>query len=283
MDVLLVGSDRRSDPGEGVAGQRADAIVLVHLDPGGPPPYALSIPRDTWVTLPDGPPGRIDTALDGAGGGGPGRLVATVTANFGVPVDHYVELDLAGLVGVVDALGGVDLFSDFPSRDRSAGLDIGAGCLHLGGDQALAYVRARHLEQFVDGQWVADPTSDLGRIRRQQELLRRLGAAVADRIRHDPLAADEITKALLPFLTVDPGLDLPTVVDLLGRLADADPTAAQLRTLPVHDATIGGAAVLTWDTTEAAPFLTPFTGAAVAPATDPVPPGSGPAAPPPPC
>jgi len=81
---------------------------------------------------------------------------------------------------VIDALGGVDVCVDNPVRDWRAQLDLPAGCSHVGGDQALAWMRTRHTEEFVDGEWrpVAG-ASDLTREQHQQDMLFKVAGRLA--------------------------------------------------------------------------------------------------------
>ncbi len=87
----------------------------------------------------------------------------------------------------MSAIGTVSLFFPTPARDKKTGLNVAeAGCQNLDGEQALAYVRSRYYEYLDKGRWKSDPTSDLGRIQRQQYFLRsiaRQAAAVKNPLR----------------------------------------------------------------------------------------------------
>lgn len=87
----------------------------------------------------------------------------TVEAATGVYIHHFVVIDMAGFVTMVDALGGIPMDIPQPIRSRKARLDLDAGHQVLDGRTALGYARARTGEG-LDG-------SDLGRIERQQMLL----------------------------------------------------------------------------------------------------------------
>jgi LCP family protein required for cell wall assembly len=208
QNLLVVGSDSRAglegegfgDPDE-VGGQRSDVIMLVHVDPKEGTATLVSIPRDTWVTLDNGRKGRINESFARGADG----VIKTVTANFGIPVNHYLEVDFAGVRDIVNSVGGVTVFLYYPARDRLSGLDVGGGCVHLDGDQGLAYVRARHFESLVDGKWVTDPTGDIGRINRQQDFVRRLAATALGEVGSNPLKANSIGNSVLAALKRDPG------------------------------------------------------------------------------
>jgi len=206
VNVLVVGVDTRADGS--VPGTRSDTIAVVRLDPANGRVSVLSIPRDLWVERADnGRHGRIN-ALLGADGD-PSTLVATIAATFGIDIHHYVAIDFAGFQDLIDLAGGIDVPFESAVRDVHTGFAADAGCRHLDGTEALAYVRARYLEQFDPrtGTWKRDPVSDLGRIARQQDLVRRLYTTV--------LAADyglgdqlEILTDVVDDITVDDGLDL---------------------------------------------------------------------------
>lgn len=170
---LLVGSDSREDLtdeeqselGTGsTEGQRTDTIMLLHVPGGGAQNALISIPRDSVVDIPGHGENRINAAF--AFGGAP-LLVQTIEASTGVAIDDYVQIGFGGFAGIVDALGGVEICLDEPVQDEQAHIDLPAGCQVLDGPNALGYARARHF----------DPTSDIGRVQRQRELI----SAIADK------------------------------------------------------------------------------------------------------
>lgn len=90
------------------------------------------------------------------------NLIRTVQ-NLGIPINHYIEIDMNGFKNLVDAIGGIRLRFDYPVRDVRTGLDVPkAECITLDGVQARQYVRARYLEYFADGSWHHDGSSDGG-------------------------------------------------------------------------------------------------------------------------
>ncbi len=139
----------------------------------------LSIPRDLWVPLSTGGTNKIDGAYSY---GGAAAAIATVQNNFGVHIDAYIWIGLAGLINVIDQIGGIDLVTTAPVFDDFYPHDIGpgdpyqylrvavlAGPQHLDGTHALQYVRSRH----------NDLQSDFGRSARQQIVLLALRAKAA--------------------------------------------------------------------------------------------------------
>jgi LCP family protein required for cell wall assembly len=175
--VLLLGSDNDSKfIGDHVLTQ---SMIVVRFIPSTKKVVMLSIPRDLWVPLSTGGIGKIDGAYSY---GGAGAAIATVENNFGIHIDDYIWIGLAGLVHVIDAIGGIDVVTGAPVMDDYYPRDITsndpydylrvavmAGPQHLNGTNALEYVRSRH----------NDLQSDFGRSQRQQQVLLALRAKAA--------------------------------------------------------------------------------------------------------
>jgi len=171
---LVVGSDSRSDLtqaerkrlGTGsAAGQRTDTIMLLHVPSGGGPTVLISVPRDSYVSIPGrSQKNKINAAY--AFGGAP-LLVRTVEKATGLRIDDYVETGLGGFADIVDAIGGVRLCPKRNMNDKDAHINLKKGCQQMDGKTALGYARARK----------SDPRGDLGRVERQRETL----AAIASK------------------------------------------------------------------------------------------------------
>ena len=99
--------------------------------------------------------------------GGPRCVTKVVQELSGLAVNHFLGVDFSGFKDMVDAVDGVPVCLEKPLRDSVLGTVVDrAGTSVLTGDQALNFVRARHV--------VGDPTSDYGRIHRQQVFLSAL-------------------------------------------------------------------------------------------------------------
>ncbi len=119
-NYLVIGSDSRaeitrSDPNSGVmlggdapGGQRSDSIAVLRVDPDSERIDVLSIPRDLWVTLPDGSEQRINAAYAES----TQTLIDTIDDNLGIPVHHFAEVDFTGFQQLIDSLGGVPMYFD---------------------------------------------------------------------------------------------------------------------------------------------------------------------------
>ena len=171
---LLVGSDSREGLSKAeqkrlgtgnAAGLRTDTIMLVYAPPGGKP-VLISIPRDSYLPIPEHGRNKINAAY---AFGGPELLTQTVEQNTGLRVDGYLEIGFGGFVNIIDALGGIEMCLPKAIKDRDAHIDLPKGCQTLSGVDALGYVRMRK----------ADPRGDLGRVERQREMLAAIAKKAA--------------------------------------------------------------------------------------------------------
>ena len=247
-NYLLVGSDSRAngDPNTGetgdVTGNRSDTIMVLRVDKGNGSASLLSIPRDLYVNVPghDGKR-RINSAFND----GPAILVQTVQQELNLPIHHYVEIDFTGFKALVEALDGVQVCFMFPTRDLNTGLNIVAGgCYILDGTQALAYARSRHYEEFRDGDWHEDPTSDLGRSKRQRAFVNACLQTALAEVKTNPFNTGSLVEAMGAAIRIDDQLD-PIGAATSLRTAVGD--GLQAYALPVVGKTIDGNAVLLLD------------------------------------
>jgi LCP family protein required for cell wall assembly len=223
---------------EGVTGVNSDVVMILHLDPRSGKVSILSIPRDLFIpNARSTGPNKIDAALVQ----GPERLVAAIEQDFGIPIQHYVELNFDSFQGVVNSLGGVKMYFPMPLYDAESSLDIStAGCHLLNGFQALAVVRARHLQYKPPGvktnnprDWPHDPESDLSRIRRDHEFLRVLATAVSARGLSNPLTDNSLLTAVAPQLEVDSSFSLGDMLGTVLTFHGVNPNTAPEETMPV--------------------------------------------------
>ncbi len=241
---MLVGTDSREgiDPdrpdaggllGEELFGERADSIILVRDVPGRGPTM-LSLPRDLWFDPPgDGNAQRIN----GAYNDGAGALITLVRDELGISIHHYVEIDLAGLDRVIDAVGGVEVVLPNPGYDESLGLFLDeSGPVTLDGITGLAFVRSRHWVNVVDGEAVPDRRGDLGRIERQQQFLAALGdKLLASR---NPFVLHRVSGGLTASVRVDSETGFGALYGFANHLREAIPAPE----LPVVNHVTGGGA-----------------------------------------
>jgi LCP family protein required for cell wall assembly len=253
-NILLVGSTDRCALkkqyigygicNQGVNGINSDVVMILHLNPSTKTVSILSIPRDLFV-----PNARIGGAnkIDAALYQGPTQLVAAIQEDFGIPVQHYVELNFDSFASVVNALGGINMYFPEPVYDPESDLDVRVvGCDHLNGFHALQVVRARHMVHKGPGDtspnpanWTPETQSDLARIRRDHEFLRVLATAVAKKGLSNPLTDRDLITGVAPDLTVDSGLSASHMLNLVLTYHSVNVDSAPQLTLPVAEDTFG--------------------------------------------
>ncbi|MFD7494138.1 LCP family protein [Streptomyces sp. NPDC059832] len=249
-NVLVIGSDARTGGNSALGGGdkddigRSDTAFLLHVYADRRHAVAVSIPRDTLVTippckLPDGSwtGTRTNTMFNAAysvgqtAKGSPACTQNTVEELTGLRVDHTVVVDFKGFAELTDVVGGVKvcLPQDIhqkdlnPNRTTRGKLLFGKGEQTVSGQKALDYVRIRH--GIGDG-------SDIGRIKRQQAFV----ASLITRVKSDGLTptkllplADAATKSM----TVDPGLgSADKLISFAMSLRDIDLHNTKFVTIP---------------------------------------------------
>ena len=252
-DVLLVGTDARpcaASAGASQTGgrkavaprsrQRIDSVSVARLFPDGSIEI-LSIPRDTLFETVGK---KATVALIAADGRGTAGLVRGIEERLRVPINHVAEVNFCGLPAMVDALGG--LYMDFPDpvRDAYSGLDVTrSGCQLVGGSEALAFVRSRHLYYFSKGSWHYDGLGELSRIDRRQALFR----AVVDRLRTtepNVLRLNAFVNAAAHGLAVDGGMSSSDLLSLGWRYHGLAQSGLATSVLPTTRAVRSGQDVL---------------------------------------
>jgi len=171
VNILILGIDNSGHPHKGnytpaeaLAGN-SDTMLVVRLQPNNNQISVLSIPRDTLVSLPKI---GIDKLNDANVRGGP-KLAAEAVSQLleGVSIDRYVRLDTEGFIHLVDALGGVEVTvpkqMDYTDKTQHLNIHISPGRQKLDGLHLQEYVRFRH-----------DRLGDIGRVQRQQEVLKEI-------------------------------------------------------------------------------------------------------------
>jgi LCP family protein required for cell wall assembly len=270
-NFLIVGSDSREDvdaddPNAGAIGdtedafgRRSDTIMVLRRERNGGASL-LSLPRDLWVPI----AGTDESnKINSAYNEGAPRLAATVTQALGIPIHHYVEVDFVGFTEMVDQIGGVEVCTMVAAQDTHSGLYLNPGCQVLNGSQALAYARSRHYEEWIDGDWVEDPSADLGRIERQQLFIRTAVESLLRKVESDPFSLGDLIGAATSAVAIDEGLDPVRAADALREAAEQ---GLQTYSLPVDSVEHGDQLALEL-LPEAEPILDYFRGVGPAPVT----------------
>lgn len=249
-NVLVIGSDARTEGNSALGGGskddigRADTAFLLHVYADHKHAIAVSIPRDTLVTippclLPDGTwtEAQSDTMFNAAfsvgqtESGNPACTQNTVEELTGLRVDHTLVVDFKGFAALTDVVGGVrvclpqDIYQGDlnPNRVTKGDLIFEKGEQDVSGQKALDYVRIRH--GIGDG-------SDIGRIKRQQAFV----SSLLKKIKSDGLTPTKLlplATAATQSMTVDPGLGTADKLIAFGMsLKDIDLHDTKFVTVP---------------------------------------------------
>lgn len=274
MNVLMVGSDSRENTSgfiadatgkgeEGTTGQRSDTIMVLHVDPSQKKAVILSIPRDLYVSIPGNGKDKVNASFSI---GGPELLIRTIKEALGIDINHYVEIDFNGFERIVDTIGGVKVYTDYAARDEMTGLDLPlAGCNEVDGYQALAFVRSRYYETYERGQWVSGANSDIDRIARQQDFIRRIMKKAVSSGLGNPLTLNRLIGIGVDNVRVDQEMSTKDITSLARRFRSIDPDTVDMITLPTYDAFVGDAAVQLMDPAKAREFIDRLNGISAAP------------------
>ena len=246
-NILLVGSTTRCGLkhqnaayglcSQGVTGVNSDVVMILHLNLTTNQVSILSLPRDLFV-----PNARIDGAnkIDAALYNGPNQLVKAIQEDFGIPINHYVELNFDTFAEVVNVLGGIKMYFPMSVFDAYSQLYVrNPGCIQLDGTRALEVVRARHLQIRFPGDgtnyrtWPQEALSDLARIRRDHEFLKVLADAVKAKGIANPLTDQRLATAVARYLTVDQGLTTTALLSLAEHFHGVSVSSVPELTVPV--------------------------------------------------
>uniref|UniRef100_UPI00241CCF65 LCP family protein n=1 Tax=Lolliginicoccus levis TaxID=2919542 RepID=UPI00241CCF65 len=266
-DILLVGTDSRTDAhgnplteeerdklraGEADS-TNTDTIVLIRVPDNGQSAAAFSIPRDSYVMVPDEVPGddwpqdrkvKINSVFGStrfqelvrlvedegmerakaepiATAAGRDALIKTVAELTGVSVDHYAEIGLLGFLLLTDAIGGVEVCLNNAVNDPLSGADFPAGQQVLDGADALSFVRQRE----------GLPGMDIGRINRQQVFMASLSRRVLSTdVLTSPSKLSELSSAIQRSVVIDEDWDVLAFAKQFQDLAAGN---VQFETIPV--------------------------------------------------
>ena len=199
-NIIVLGVDERAE--EHDVG-RSDTLFVVMFDTNKKAASLLSVPRDTRVRIKGHGWDKINHAY---AYGGRELTQKTTEELLGIKINNYVMVDFKGFVGLVDAIGGVDINveKNMYYYDEWDGfkIDLKKGMQHMDGKTAIQYVRYR------------DEEGDIGRIRRQQHFM----MAVYDRITsanmllHIPGLAKQLTNMVKTDLPLTDMVDLGRVL-----------------------------------------------------------------------
>ncbi|MFH1709697.1 MAG: LCP family protein [bacterium] len=166
-NILIMGLDTAYDKEKHVPLSElghTDTMILVNINTSSFKVNLLSIPRDTLVEIPGYGWQKVNSAYYL---GGSSLARETVEKFLGVPINHYISLNLEGLIKLIDLIGGIKIYvdKDMYYVDNWGGLKINLkkGWQNLNGEQATGFIRYRQ-----------DPLGDVSRVQRQQEFLQTM-------------------------------------------------------------------------------------------------------------
>ena len=246
-NILVLGSDTRIGQGGGFGSSavlntdHSDTLMVVHIAANREWADIMSIPRDSWVSIPSCQMGngqmssattfKINEAftlgtLDGNKTTlGVACTVKTIEKDTGIRIDHFVVVNFTGFRDMVNAVGGVPECNTKPINDPLSGLHLSAGHHLLNGWRALAYVRARYT--LGNG-------SDLERIGRQQAFMSSLVGRVKSKLL-DPVAIYKFLDAATKSITIDDQLGgIKGLYNLATSLKNLPPDRVSFFTLPTY-------------------------------------------------
>lgn len=162
VSILIAGVDA-SDVRNNSGSARTDTLMLATLNKEDKSVKMLSIPRDSYVYIPEV---GYETKINHAHAyGGMDATIATVENLMDIPVDYYVKLNFEAFIDVVDAVNGITV--DVPyelyeqdSNDVEGAVHLTPGEQDLNGEEALALARTRKYD------------NDIERGKRQQDIIK---------------------------------------------------------------------------------------------------------------
>ena len=179
LTFLFLGVDSEGDGLNASSSFNGDTLMLMSINPKTLNAILLSIPRDTYVPIACNK--NNYAKINSSAGFGTSCVISTINNLMGINIDYYVKINFKGVVDLVEAVKGIDVFVEAPTytpnkykgkvceqnSDRQFGSKLVCmepGLQTLNGEQALAYARCRHM--YIG--------SDLDRVRHQQQVVEAL-------------------------------------------------------------------------------------------------------------
>lgn len=221
--IMIMGIDERDDD----VG-RSDTLMIATLDPKKHQAALLSVPRDTRVQIKGHGFDKINAAY---AYGGEKLTENTVEQFLGMPMDHYVIINVKAFQRIIDALGGVDIdvekrmyYEDPWDDDGGLVIDLKPGMQHMDGKTAVTYVRYR------------DEEGDIGRISRQQKFMK----AVMDKATSPAIIPELPTIIKEVINSVKTDLSLRQMLEFAGSLQEAHSNGLKTEMVPGRPLYIDG-------------------------------------------
>lgn len=155
VSILFIGIDESDKRNQGDTNSRSDALLVATLNNKDKSVKLVSIPRDSYVYVPDR--GREDKITHAHAFGGTRGTIDAVEGVLDIPIDYYVKMNFNAFIDIVDALGGIDVeipshlngYTELDEKDKRT-IEFNEGLQHLDGKHALALARTRKLDSDVE-------------------------------------------------------------------------------------------------------------------------------------
>lgn len=197
VSVLIMGIDE-SDHRENEGASRTDALILATLNKDEKSVQLHSIPRDSYVYIPER--GYEDKINHAHYFGGHDSTIETVEELLDIPVDYWVKLNFQAFVDVIDAIDGIELdvpyeFSESDSNDKRDSIHLMEGRQVLNGEEALAFARTRKHDNDIERgkrqleimQAVFDKTTSFSSLTRLDDVIQAVGDNMRTNMQFDEM------------------------------------------------------------------------------------------------
>lgn len=212
--ILLMGVDMDQETrGDAWEGGRSDSMILVTVNPKTKKTTMMSLTRDIMVEIAnsDGSSAGTTEKLNHSYAYGQAPMaIATIEKMMDIKIDRYVQINMDGLMELVDVLGGIEVNNTlgFPisieAQEPAYTATVEPGVQLINGSQALVYARMRY----------DDPEGDLGRQKRQREVI---GALLKKLLNLDGVTQyQSILDAMANNMQTDIAINPSTIPSLLG-------------------------------------------------------------------
>ncbi|WP_445487907.1 LCP family protein [Niallia sp. 03133] len=155
VSILFIGVDdsKKRSSASGTTRSRSDALMVATLNEKEKSVKLLSIPRDSYVFIPER--GYSDKITHAHYFGGVSSTIETVEGLLDIPIDYYVKMNFDAFMDTVDALDGIDVdvpvtFTEQNSKDKKGAIHLEKGPQTLNGEQALALARTRKIDNDIE-------------------------------------------------------------------------------------------------------------------------------------
>lgn len=172
--ILLMGVDSENEEIKG-SSFNGDSLVLITFNPKTLNATMLSIPRDTYTPITCFA-GQKKNKITHAAWYGESCMMSTIENMFDIDIDYYVKINFAGVVKIVDTLGGIDVDVPYSFCEQNSKREFGNSTVYvreglqtLNGEQALALARNRHpWTEYCSWEWTNYNSNDFVRGQNQQ-------------------------------------------------------------------------------------------------------------------